>query len=192
MSLFNSYNNVDNAPEKSQKVLNEIQGKYGTIINIFADMAESPLPIELYLNGQDQLMQRATLGAEKVNLVQLAVSVENVCEFCVPAHSWAANSMKTDKEIVNAIRDGRDGPDNSINALVDFTRAMVRERGKLSDAQVQEFLDAGFTKEQVFEVLSVISYKTITNYTSALAGTQPNDFMNEYAWSPEQDAKRAA
>lgn len=188
MSLFTSYQ-LENVPEKSREELAKMQKKYGSVPNIFADMAESPLPMELYQNGQDTLMKRATLGPEKVNLVQLAVSVENVCEFCVPAHTWVAESMKTDEAIVDAIRQGKEGPDESINALVVFTRLMVRKRGRLSDSEVQALLDAGYTREQVFEVLSIVSYKVITNYTSALTGTKPNDFMEDYVWSPEMDSK---
>lgn len=188
MSLFTSYQ-LENVPEKSREEFAKMQKKYGSVPNIFADMAESPLPMELYQNGQDTLMKRATLGPEKVNLVQLAVSVENVCEFCVPAHTWVAESMKTDKAIVDAIREGKKGPDESTNALVVFTRLMVRKRGRLSDSEVQAFLGAGYTREQVFEVLSIVSYKVITNYTSALTGTKPNDFMENYAWSPEMDSK---
>lgn len=191
MSLFESFT-VETAPENAKEALQKTVDKYGQVMNIFADMAYSPLPIEVYGQSQELAMQKATLGAENVNLVQMAVSVENVCEFCVPAHSFAADQMKTDKAIVEAIRNGQQVPDAKIDALVNFTRAVVRQRGKLSDETVQTFLDAGFTKEQVFEIITIAAYKTITNYTSAIAGTKPNEGLSAYAWSPAEDAKKAA
>lgn len=191
MSLFESFT-VETAPENAKAALQKTVDKYGQVMNIFADMAYSPLPIEIYGHAQEQLMTKGTLGAELVNLAQMAVSVENVCEFCVPAHSFAADKMNTDKAVVEAIRNGQQVPDAKIEALVNFTRAVVRQRGQLNDATVQTFLDAGFTKEQVFEIVTIAAYKTITNYTSALTGTKPNEGLDSFAWSPADDAKKAA
>ena len=181
----------ENAPEASKPLLSGLENKYGIVPNIFAHMAESPLPIELYGFGQDLAMSKATLGAEKVNIVQLAISVFNQCRFCVAAHSTIAKGqLKTDAAIVDAIRNETDGPDNAINALVRFTQVLAEKRGQVSDADTQAFLDAGFTKAQIFEVLTIIAYKTLTNYTSQLAGTQPNEAFAAEAWEPK--GKRAA
>lgn len=191
MSFFNSYTS-DNAPEKSKELLEQIEKKYGGPVPIFSDMAESPLPIKLYTFGQDLLMNEGTLSGEEVNLVQLAVSVQNECQFCVAAHSFAGRKQfKTDDAVIDAVRAGQDGPNEQFNALVTFAKTVVEKRGKLSESEHQAFVDAGYAKEQIFEVLSIAAYKTITNYTSQFAGTRPNGAMEEEAWSPS-DLKAAA
>lgn len=187
MSHFESYRSVEAAPENSQDSLQKTVDQYGQVLNIFGDMAASPLPIDVYGMAQSHVMENATLGPNNANLVQLAVSVENDCRFCVAAHSWAAdNNFSTDKDVVNAIREGIEGPDAQINALVHFTKALVQKRGKISDTDTESFLNAGYTKEQAFEILTIAAYKTITNYTSNMVGTQPNDFLADYVWSPEE------
>ncbi len=65
-------------------------------------------------------------------------------------------------------------PDTKLNALRDFTKAMVEERGRLQEQQVRRFLEAGYTKAQVFEVVIGVALKTLTNYSNHLAGTRPN------------------
>lgn len=191
MSFFTSYT-AETAPERSRQELQKIKDKYGADINIFSDMGESPIPIKLYNYGQDLLMSEGTLTNEEVNLVQLAVSIVNECQFCVAAHSTVARKQyKTDDAVVDAIRAGLPVPNEKFNALVSFTQSVVKKRGQLSEAEFQSFVDAGYTKEQIFEVLSIAAYKTITNYTSQFAGTQPNEAFKAEAWSP-QNLRKAA
>jgi alkylhydroperoxidase family enzyme len=58
--------------------------------------------------------------------------------------------------------------------LRDFTRTTVEEKGWVKKDKIQKFLDAGYTKAQVFEVLMGIALKTLTNYSNHLADAQPN------------------
>lgn len=175
----------ETAPEDSKEALQSTVDKYGLNLNIFAHMAQSPLPIKLYNYGQDLLNKEGTLTPEEVNLVQLAISVFNLCEFCVPAHSGAARgTFKTDDAIVDAIRNSETVPDARIDALVTFTQILAEKRGQVSDADTSAFLEAGFTKAQIFEVLSIVAYKTITNYTSNIAGTKPNAELAGETWTP--------
>lgn len=190
MTFFNSYTS-ETAPERAKAELKKTEEKYGQTLNIFADMAESPLPIKVYSFGQDTLMNEGTLSNEEVNIVQLAVSIANECQFCVAAHSFVArNQFQTDDAVVDAIRAGEQGPNDKFNALVNFTQSVVLKRGQLDETEFQTFVDAGYTKEQIFEVLTIAAYKTITNYTSQFAGTQPNENLASEAWTPAQ--KKAA
>ncbi len=192
MTNFNLYNK-QNAPEKSAPLLEKLESKYGFVPNIFAHMAESPLPIELYSFGQDLVNAKGTLSSEEVNIVQLATSVENECEFCVPAHSTLArHNFKTDDAVIDAIRDGIDGPDSRVNALVNFTKSVTAKRGHVSDNELNQFLSAGFTKEQIFEVLTIVAYKVLTNYTSAIADTRPNPQFAGEAWTAPSKRNEAA
>ena len=49
--------------------------------------------------------------------------------------------------------------------------------GAAGDEAVDAFLAAGFTKAQVFEVVTVIATKTISNYVNHLAHTPKESFM---------------
>lgn len=192
MSQITSYT-IESAPEETKPLLQEIQNSYGFMPNIFADMAESPLPIKLYKYGQTMANNEATLSAEEVNIVQLATSVSNRCEFCVPAHSTLGRGkLKTDDAVIDAIRNGEDGPNERINALVRFTQLVTEKRGHVDDAAIDAFLNAGYSKAQIFEVITIVAYKVVTNYTSAIAGTKPNAQFAAEAWSASDSKRRAA
>ena len=53
-------------------------------------------------------------------------------------------------------------------------KAMVEERGRVHEQRVRQFLDAGYTTAQVFEVVMGIALKTLTNYSNHLTDTRPN------------------
>ena len=54
-------------------------------------------------------------------------------------------------------------------ALRVFTRQMIRERGKVSERMLVAFIDAGWTSQQVLEIILAVAIKTMSNYTNAIA-----------------------
>ena len=65
--------------------------------------------------------------------------------------------------------------DARLEALRSFTQSIVENKGWVDEAHIDSFLNAGFTKAQVFEVVLGIGLKTITNYSNHLAGAEPNE-----------------
>lgn len=63
---------------------------------------------------------------------------------------------------------------------------MVRERGFVSQAALDAFLHAGFSRRQVIDVVLGVSLKILSNYTNHLTGTKTNPEFASEAW------KRAA
>ena len=59
---------------------------------------------------------------------------------------------------------------------------MIEKRGHLSEQELDSFLAAGFTKEQVFEVIAMVSASTITNYVGNIANPTLDEPFRPYAW----------
>ena len=98
--------------------------------------------------------------------------------------------MKVDDAISEALRDETPLPTAHLEALRTFTLEMVRQRGEVSEAQVQTFLDAGYTKRQVLEIVLGIAQKVMSNYTNHLAETPVDEVMQPFAW--EKKGAKAA
>src|SRR3546814_3120270 len=64
-------------------------------------------------------------------------------------HSMRASLVKMDAATIAALRKDRDIADPRLAALAAFTRQMVRERGHVSDAEIEGFLAAGYTPQNV-------------------------------------------
>ncbi|WP_061960881.1 carboxymuconolactone decarboxylase family protein [Demequina flava] len=169
------------APEKSAPFLAESKAQFGRIPGLHATMAEAPGLLEGY-KKLHQLFLDTSFDADELTVVWQTINVEHSCHYCVPAHTAIAKSMKVDDEITDALRDGTALPTERLEALRTFTLAMVRERGEVDDATVQEFLAAGYTQQQVLEVVLGIAQKVMSNYTNHLAQTPIDPANEKFAW----------
>jgi hypothetical protein len=80
-------------------------------------------------------------------------------------------TLLTPPEVIAAVHDNTPVPDAKLNALVSLVRELVRERGYTKAKTIQKFLAAGYTKEQVMEILLGIALKTISNYLDHISPT---------------------
>lgn len=179
----------DTAPEGARNTLEGIEKQFGFVPNLFAKLAESPQALDGYLalNG---LLEQTSLSDTERQVALIAISVENRCEFCVSVHSFLAkNQAKVDPAVVAALRDGKALPDEKLNALARFVRHVVRERGWVDEAELERFLDAGYTRRQVLDVVLANALKTLSNYTNHIAGTPLNEQFESERWkAPESRA----
>lgn len=172
----------DSAPEAARATLLSAQKQMGFVPNMYANMANAPAALEAYL-GLSAQFDKTSFNPVERQVVLLAVSVENGCEFCVAAHSMIARKMaKAPDAVINALRNHGTIPDARLEALAEFARNMVKERGWVSGAPLEAFLKAGFTHQQALEVVLGVSMKTLSNYANHLTETQTNAEFSEEAW----------
>lgn len=170
------------APESAKPTLAAIDQGLGFTPNLFRSLANSPST----LNGFAALLDAhdgGTLSPVERQIVQLAASLENRCDYCVAGHSTFASHMGLQAETIAAIREGRPLADRRMQGLVDFTRALVRERGHIAASDRADFEAAGFASEQIFEVIAGIALKTISNFANNVFGLPLDSQFQALAWS---------
>ncbi|WP_107711601.1 carboxymuconolactone decarboxylase family protein [Oceanicaulis sp.] len=172
------------APEASKPLLENSLKAFGMVPGLHAVMAESPELLEAYQRVHE-LFQNSSFDADELTVVWQTINVENACHYCVPAHTGIAKSMKVDDAIIDALRDETALPNARLEALRTFTLQLVRQRGELDDAELQAFLDAGFTQRNVLEVVLGYSQKIMSNYTNHLAKTPVDSAFKKFAWTPK-------
>lgn len=101
-------------------------------------------------------------------IVILAASVENKCEYCIAAHSKGAKAAGVPDDVIRAVVNRAPLGDARLEALRKVVSQIVERRGWLSDADVTKFLGHGFTKAQLLDVMVGISMKTLSNYINHL------------------------
>ena len=175
--------NENTAPAGSKELLAKSKAAYGMIPGLHAVMAEAPGLLEAYQQVHE-LFVNSSFDKDELTVVWQTINVENACHYCVPAHTGIAKSMGVDDTVTNALRDKTALPNARLESLRDFTLALVRERGNLDDATVQTFLDAGFTKRNILEVILGYSQKIMSNYTNHIADTPVDKPFQKFAWAP--------
>lgn len=171
----------DSAPEGSKPFLEKSQKNFGMIPSLHAVMAEAPGLLEGY-QTLHALFVDSSFDNDEKTVVWQSINVEHACHYCVPAHTGIAKAMGVSDEITNALRDGTPLPNDRLEALRSFTLAVVRERGNVDAAAVDAFLDAGFTRRQVLEVVLGVSQKVMSNYVNHIAETPVDERFQKFEW----------
>jgi uncharacterized peroxidase-related enzyme len=158
---------IETAPEASRKDLAEVKQKFGRVPNFFAIAAESPAAVNAYVSLSNIFRTTGLTPAEQ-QIVILAASVENKCDYCVAAHCKGAKMAGVPEDAINAIKARGSLEDAKTEALRRLVSQIVDKRGWVSDADVRAFLDRGYSKSQLLDVVVGISMKTLSNYINHL------------------------
>ena len=173
----------DSAPEASKPLLAQVESAFGFVPNLTATLAESPAALAGYMQLSTIIEKNSALSPREQQVVMLAVSESNACDYCVAAHSLIAGMSGLPEDTVAALRDGRVLPDAKEAALAQFAKAVVNQRGWVSDADQEAFLAAGFTRQHLLDVLSIIALKTLSNYANHVAHTPLDAAFEAHRWT---------
>jgi uncharacterized peroxidase-related enzyme len=153
----------------SAQLLAGVKAKLGVIPNLMRTFAQSPAVLEAYL-GFTGTLAKGVLPAVVREQLALAVGEANGCEYCLSAHTLMGKGAGLSPA---AILDARRGEavDPKVAALLQFARAVVDARGKVSDDQLAAVRAAGVTDAEIVEVVAQVAVNVLTNYTNNVAQT---------------------
>ncbi|MDR5760055.1 carboxymuconolactone decarboxylase family protein [Caballeronia sp. LZ035] len=176
------------APAQSRPVLEQLQQRFGLIPNIAGAMAASPVLI----NGFIRLFERvhaSSLTEPQIQTLLLTNAVVNASEWPVAFHTALALKEGVAPADVDAIRHGALPGDASLAALSGLARALIERRGRVSTRDQERFLAAGFSEEQILEVIAVVAASTITNYAGSITQPPLETQFEAFAWHPTPEIR---
>jgi len=186
MSLFDVYT-LETAPEGSRPVLEKVKQKFGFVPNITAKMAESPAALKGYVTLSGILGESSFSPAQQ-QLLLMTTSAINGCDYCVAAHTAGAGRADLDPAVIEAVRDGTPIADPRLAALHAYCTKVVENRGWTTEAEQQAFLDGGFTKAQILEVVLAVGVKTLSNYMNHVTEPPLDKPFEPLRWSKDKAA----
>ncbi len=160
----------DSAPDDSKGVLAAMLNKFGFDLNLFAKLATSSKTLKAY-TGVNEIFARSSFSPLEQQIVLLSVSHYNGCTYCLAAHVTGSLAGGLPEEVIRAAAEGREINEPKLEALRQFTRKMVDQRGELKKGELETFLTAGYSSENALEVITGIALKTISNYANHLMDT---------------------
>lgn len=83
--------------------------------------------------------------------------------------------------LIQALRNTQALSDPKLNALAQFTIAVMENKGQVSDAQLNDFLAAGYTQANALDAVLGVSLPTLCNYANNLAQTPINPELQPFA-----------
>lgn len=154
----------DQAPDASRAALEGVRKGLGFIPNAFKTLAHSPAALNGYL-GLAQALGKSSLSAAEREVVALATSQVNGCDYCLAAHSFFGAKAGLSDEAISQARQG------TLSAVAVLAREITESRGQLRDEQIAAAREAGLSDSKIVEVVAQITLLTLTNYLNNVATT---------------------
>lgn len=161
------------ATGKAKDLFTNIEKGLGMVPNLYKAIGNSPATLEGVLQFGAAL-RRSSLKALELELIAVTVAQENTCDYCLSAHTYLGKAAGASEE---ALRDARLGTshDSRISALLSLSKAVVRDRGHISDEMLVTARNAGLSDAAIVEVVGAVVENILTNYLNNIALT-PIDF----------------
>lgn len=151
----------DQVSSNNQAIFDNLEKAVGFVPNLYATYAHSENALGNYLALSGA---KTSLNAKQKEVVNLAVSQVNDCVYCLSAHT-AIGKMNgfTDEQILE-LRAGQASFDSKLDALARLTRNITENRGATDADVLDNFFNAGWTKENLIDTIVLVGDKTISNY----------------------------
>mgnify|MGYP005626274015 FL=1 len=127
MAIFNMIEESE-ATGKVKEIFEDIKQKRNikSVNNFWKMLANEPETLERTWNSLQQVMKKGALDEMTKELIYIAVSITNSCEYCIKSHSSAAIKKGASKDMLaelNAVV----GMANETNKLVESYQVKVDE-----------------------------------------------------------------
>lgn len=91
--------------------------------------------------------------------------------------------MKEEPELTEALRNKEAMPTEKLQVLQDTVLSIVRNRGRISDAELETFYATGYGERQILEIILGLAQKTISNYINHIANTPVDQPFKKFSWN---------
>ena len=127
-----------------------------------------------------ELVTQTSLSPVEQHIVWMAINTENDCHYCIPAHVMLATMGEVNTDIIEAVRNKNKINDDKLETLRSFTVSVVQNRGNVPEQKLNEFYNAGYTKQNVLEVILVLSQKVLSNYSNHITHVPVDEPFQQY------------
>ncbi|GAA3727047.1 carboxymuconolactone decarboxylase family protein [Flavobacterium ginsengisoli] len=163
--------NPEEVTGKTKDLFNAVQAKLGVVPNMMRTMGNSPAVLEGYLNLSGAL-SHGKLSAKTGELIALAVSESNSCDYCLAAHTFIGEKLvKADPAVLKAARLGK-SDDAKTEAILQLAKTLISKNGLVNDEDVNKAKNAGVADAEIAETIGHVALNVLTNYFNNVAKTE--------------------
>jgi len=165
--------NTNEATEDRKAILDQINGAFGVVPNMFRAVANSSAALKSMWDSFGALGS-GVLGAKLGEKIAVAIADRNRCEYCLAAHTVLGQNAGVSELEMAAAQAGQ-SDDVQTAAALSFALKLVANRAQITDADITELKTVGFNDEQIVEIMAHVALNIFTNYVN-VAFNVPIDF----------------
>jgi AhpD family alkylhydroperoxidase len=144
----------------NQILFDNLTKSIGMVPNLYAIMAYSDNGLSRYLAFQSG---KTSLNNREKEAVNLVVSEVNGCRYCQSAHTVIGKMNGFSEADTLDLRSG-ESKNPRLSALVKLGKEILETKGRVSDAALTAFYDAGYNDGNLVDLIMQISDKIAMNY----------------------------
>ena len=172
----------ESAPAGSKDLLAATERRKGFVPNLYGVLAEAPIAVEAY-DALGDLLTRSSFTPTERHVVWFTINAYHDCHYCMAAHTGLARGEQVPAEVIETARAMAPYDDPRLETLRRFTLKLVENRGWVAADDLDAFLAAGFTRQNVLEIVVATAHKVLSNYTNHIVDTPVDDRFASFAWT---------
>jgi len=157
------------ATGKTKQLFDVAQSKFGAVPNLIRVLGNSPAALAALLNFGDALAG-GSLNAKVREQVALTVAESNMCGYCLSAHTFIGSKIGLAEDEISNARHAHATVEKT-DAILKLARAIVVQRGEVSDGDLKQARAAGLTDGDIVETIANVVLNIFTNYVNHVART---------------------
>lgn len=173
---------IDTAPDSSKALLEGAKNAYSFVPNLLGTMAEAPAVLEGYMT-LSSIFDKTSFSETERQIILMTNNRLNGCLYCMAAHTTISQMVNVPADVIEALRNDTPIADVKLEALRTFAAAINETRGWPTEEQLDAFILAGYSQQNVLEVILGTSLKVMSNYTNHITETDLDTAFAPNAWA---------
>jgi len=158
------------ATGESKEVLQIAEQRLKRVPAMIRVFANSPAITRLYFQF-NETFQHTKMTPRLRGLIAAAIAEFHGCDYSLSAAMALGPREGVSEAELTAARRG-EANDPQTAAALRFALAVAKERGQVPAAQTEELRKAGFTDEEIVELIAAVVLVTFRSYVNLVAGTE--------------------
>ena len=167
----------DALPADIREIYDKNRSKLGFVPNVFQAYAKRPEHFRAFMAYHDVLMKgESNLSRAEREAIVVAVSAENLCQYCVTAHGAALRILGKDPILADQIAINWRTADLSRRwrGMLEFA-SLVNEPGFMaSDADIAAMHAQGFSDNDIWDIAAIAAFFGFSNRMAGVMDMRPN------------------
>ncbi len=160
------------------------QEKIGFVPNILKGYAHVPQRLKNFFATRDALMaSESGLSPLEREMIAVVVSAHNSCFYCLSSHGSKVRQLSGDPTLSERLNMNyrHAGLDDRTRAMLDFAVALTEAPQYSGDDDREALREAGFSEEDIWDIIEVTAFFNMTNRLAAGAEMIPNEEYHSLA-----------
>lgn len=166
----------DEAPGEAKELLQKYESEHGKRPVLWEVMANHPPLLTTHADFYQNTIQTGNLDQELKEMVGVAVSGANECEFCTSSHRVnLVQLFGYEGEKAEAIANGNfENLTERERVVLEFARTVADDPQFVIDDDIESLRDVGFTDANIVELLGAIAQFVAANIYADSLGLDPS------------------